>query len=328
MPARAIETMASRRFHVGENGSNTTLDYVILEAETEDEAYACIAAEVPTKYAFIPRTAFDFDPLGNDAWTCQINYRPNKIEDRPPAGESGQQVGDDPGPQGSESGGGNVAAGFDPERKMGRQVSWSTAGGTKHIVKDISTIQKLWSDGTPGGGIAPDCSAIGFSRSGVEGLDVIAGNPEIVVTIQCPEMSLGYFCRLNAMTGTVNSTPFNGFEEGELLMLGSDGAWVDSDSTSTGETGQPGHWNITFRFKYSPNRHQPDTDVGDMALGFVRGWDLIDVIYKEEATQFTEDEDDIVLIQVPEFCYVRQVYPYEDFDQLGLDDGFFEMGEE
>lgn len=327
----ATETAKSRRFTIGESGSSFRLQFVALQCDEEEDAYVAVVAEMADPYKGLGRDNFDFDEQGPGSWLVNIDYKPGKLANAP---DSDPAVGEDPGPKGEGQGGGNPAGDKDPSKPIGRQVSWSTAGGTKHIMTDLETIQS-WHEDNDGGiggfGVngAGACRAIGWTRTGIAGTDVIAGNPEITLAIQCPEISLGYFCRLNAMTGTVNDAEWNGFDAGEMLFLGADGQWVDGDQVSGGEGEQPGHWAITFRFKYSPNKKDPDTVIGSISLGDVKGWDLIDVTYMEAAVTVLPDDHpdfdaaDIVMIQVPEYVYVRKVYPYENFDLLGLDDAIF-----
>ena len=314
------ETAKSRRFRVGADGSKFVLDYIVIGSNDEDAVWAAVYAVVPTAYKALPRSAFDFDPQGGGVWFVHSDFDPRKLNTTQ-ADANAPDAGKDPGPKGPSGGGeggGNVTPDQDPGRPMGRQMSFSTAGGTQHILYSTEMIEgKRAGDGAA----APDCIAIGWTRTGIAGVDVVAPACELTCNLQLLELTLGYLVRLFWLTGSVNLNPWNGFAAGEVLFLGADGHWVDGDSNSTGHTAAPGHWEISFRFKMQANRKNVDLGNG-IVFDFVEGWDLIDCIYEESEEEVTGPTD-TVMVQTISLAYIQRVYERKDFFDLGIDESLF-----
>lgn len=182
----AYETQKSRKFRVAADGSNFLLDYIVVGAADEDTAWTAVIAQVPTAYKSLPRSSFDFDPQGGGVWFVKVEYNPRKYTTT--QNDAGApEAGKDPGPKGSGEGGGNPAGDADPTRPIGRQLSFSTAGGTKHITCSLAEMDAKRSnvDGLPAN--PPDTKAIGWSRTGVVGTDIVAPNGEFVLNLNLIE---------------------------------------------------------------------------------------------------------------------------------------------
>lgn len=102
------------------------------------------------------------------------------------------------------------------------------------------------------------------------------------------------------LTGTVNNSPFRGFEPGEVLFLGASGSKRGQDD-----------WEIAYKFAASPN--VLGLSVGDIAGIAKRGWDYLWIRYAD-----IEDTAAKMLVKRPLAVYVEQVYPYRDFSGLGI----------
>lgn len=310
MAAEAFRLLGFK-FKLGRSGGSASGEWLVVRAEDEDAAYQAVIDDSPPTIQSIPRDSFDFTEKGDGAYHVAIDYSPAALTDAPESGAG--TAGENPGPKGAGEGGGNPAGDADPDAALGRSITLSTGSGTKHITTSLEQIAALRSEDRPG----VDCRAIGWTRTGIEGTDVIAPTPEITASIKMDLITLGYFLRVCALVGTVNDAPWNGFAAGEILFVSAEFVWEDGKNT---ENGEPGHWNSTFRFKYEANEEN-GIDIGDMHLDRKDGWDLIDVIYSETDVEADPDDPtDIVLIQVPEYVYVHRVYKRSDFADLCIDE--------
>ena len=177
--------------------------------------------------------------------------------------------------------------------------SFDTGGGTQHIKQALATVGSY----APSGQVPPDFrGAIGVTRSSVEGVDIqvpvyqFAETHYLPVEIVTPQ----YKALLFALTGSVCSAPFKGFQAGEVLFLGASGSL----------RGQA-DWEIGYKFAASPN--VSNLTVGDITGIVKRGWDFLWVLYEE-----AEDESAKALVKRPRAVYVEQVYPLQDLNGLGI----------
>lgn len=241
----------------------------------------------------------------------------------PQPGAPGDGSSDPSGGTGGAGSGGTPAAppAIDPAATIGPEWSFDTSGGTKHLTKSIQTVyaRKVVEDGDdlqidPETGEvyveAPDLKgAIGASRDGVAGVDVVDPKLEITTTRVVRSITLNYLRTLCQLTGGVNNATFMGFPEGEVLFLGATGTYKEPDG-----------WSVVFKFSLSPNETDielvpPDTEGGDPTLRIPakQGHDYLWVAYGGEVVAGAKKG----FFQTPKAAYVERVYYRRDFTKLG-----------
>ena len=146
---------------------------------------------------------------------------------------------------------------------------FDTSGGSVHIKASRSTVNRYVATGTA----ADHKQAIGVSKDGVEGADIIIPAMKINCQFTHPlgvvTLNHGFF--LAEITGSVNSTPMFGRAAGEILFMGARGS-DGSDAPAT----------IGYSFAYEKNL----TGLVYGAITDVQkdGWDLIWLEFESAAS--------------------------------------------
>jgi len=187
-----------------------------------------------------------------------------------------------------------------PEPKTGDSVyNFDIGGGTQHITQSLETVGKY----APAGETPIDFKgAIGVTQTEVEGVDVTVPVYHFSETHYKAdaEVTPAYKATLFALTGTVNSAAFKGFEAGEVLFLGASGSKRGEED-----------WEITYRFAASPNA--TNIQVGDITVAAKKGWEYRWVRYAD-----AEDETAKEIVKRPASAHVEKVYHLADFSALGI----------
>lgn len=273
----------------GPSGLTFEAPYIVLDADDEDAARAAVILEAPEDYQAVPIGDVSIEEVGYRIYTATVRYASSVRDEAPP------EAGEDPGPEGNAPGAGNPAGGASGAEPMGREWSLSTGGGTRHITRSLETINSYAAPGRT----APNFKGlIGVSEDGVAGVDILAAEPTIRVSLRFAQITLGYFLRVCAMTPSVNRSPWQGFAQGELLFAGGEMNYRDGDA-----------WSVSFEFKYSPNEY--GFKVGDIMIDYKWGWDYLWVAY-EQGTNANK------IVQTPYAAYVEAVYKFSDFNKLGI----------
>lgn len=301
------ELHKSRNLSISRDGASCPWLFMVREAADENEAAELANDSTPPSYQPIPgitgvllKSKIETDDLGGGVFHVTVNYESGQPT------EGGEEAGTAPsepagGAGDTSEGGGNVAGGADANATLGREFTFTTSGGTEHITK----ARFLVDSGKVGGGAAPDTKlAIGLTKEGISGIDIVSPNMEFAYTHKVRGLTLGRFIRLGWATGKINLVPWWGFGEFEILFLGCDGKWSDGDDA----------WTVTYRFKYSPKEEDIDI-IGDGTLmcAVKDGWDVLDVGYipKDIGTEF--------YMQVPDNFKVFRVYKTCNFQiHLGI----------
>ena len=197
----------------------------------------------------------------------------------------------------SDSSGGDDGGGDDEDSFS---TSFDTSGGTMHMNQSLGTSAKAPNDAPDFGG------AIGVDGDGnVAGVDVTMPvfNFEETHTLAGTVVTDAWKKKVAALTGTVNSSAFRGFEAGEVLFLGAAGSKRSKKASA--------NWEITFRFAVSANQAQ--LKIGDLTIANKRGWDYLWVSYKTAVAGNGKS-----LVKKPAAAYVEKVYPDGDFGTLGI----------
>ena len=163
--------------------------------------------------------------------------------------------------------------------------SFDTTGGTQHLTQSYETLGRYAPDGeTP-----PDHGgAIGVNDNDIAGCDVMI--PTLSFTMSRTKTGIldpEFIKFIAGMTGRINCFPFLGFLPGEVLFEGASGSQKFTDSDSELPT-----FDLSYKFKVSPN--VPMLTVGNIEVGYKRGWDYFWVQYIE-----TDDEDANMISKSP-----------------------------
>jgi hypothetical protein len=259
MAVKIIEKFDSREATEGVEQPSADLLYVVTGTENELTVRATVEGTVPAFYLGLPFQEYHIKHQGNGIWDASARYSKH-----------------------------------DPKEST---FSFDTGGGTQHITQSIKTVAKHGLPAKP----APDFKgAIGVTTDSVEGVDITVPVYNFTETHYIPAslVTPAYKALLFSLTGKVNSQPFKGFAELEVLFLGASGSKRGKDD-----------WEITFRFAASPN--VTNLKVGDITGISKYGWDYLWVRYADA-------EDEHVLVKQPIAVYCEQVYEVADLNALGI----------
>ena len=274
MATRVEEAYGERDQRIDASGAVTEIEvpYIVFGAGDEDEALAAarVTAAARTVSGMALESVEMTERVNDGTWRVKAVYA------RSGNGSGGEE----------DDGDGGVAFSFD------------TGGATMHLNQSIRTVSR-----TPNN--APDFKgAIEVDNEGnVNGVDVTMPvfNFTETVTKAPTFVTADYRKSVAALTGSVNSASFRGFDAGEVLFLGASGAKRSADADAP--------WEITFRFAVSPNRR--GLKVGDLTVNAKLGWDYLWVRYASKAAAGGT-------VRTPVAAYVEQVYPDGDFSKLGI----------
>jgi hypothetical protein len=184
--------------------------------------------------------------------------------------------------------------------------SFDTTGGTQQLTQSYKTLGRyaspeMYPDNDP-----PDfAGAIEVSDKGIGGCEVITPTLSFTMTRTLTGVLGISFIRFMAtMTGRINSEPFLHWLPGEVLFEGASGS-----QKLVYEGDQSASFDVSYKFRVSPTIS--NLKVGDIDVGFKRGWDYFWVHYIEE-------ERNNAMTQVPISAYIEQVYLESDLNRLLL----------
>lgn len=281
--ANIIECHDSRKGKEGSGKAEHTLRYLIWGVASEDEAWAVFLTNKPSTYRGNPFRSGSIDPQGCMTFFFEAEY----------------SVGDSKDAENKE-----------PKEKDESTFTFSTTGGTEHITvsKQTTTFNKA---GAP---VAPNFkSAIGVTKSGVEGVDIIVPKCSFKMTkIFDLAGAAAVLVQVLKLTGCVNSDAMTleatvtgltmSFEPGTLRFDGMDDFKERKDGLLTG----------VFNFSAEPNIVAADNlTIGDILITSKRGWDYLWVLYDETVSNN-------FAVRTPRAAYVEEVYRYRDLRLLGL----------
>jgi len=274
MTVTLVESRRSRRIFVGPIPASFLVYVVTTESESDpDTAIRDYAdANLPATYDGKPLNSYTAEPVDEtgpdtELWTIEAEYS-------------------------SPRGGLVIPVG-------GSASSFDTTGGTRRLLQSIKTQNSYALPGLT----APNFQgAIGVSDQGVEGVDIIAPiftfqeiRAELDATVDAAFKAIIF-----GLTGRVNLTTWNGYEDGEVLFLGATGVQRGDDE-----------WEIVYRFAASPNA--TDLTVGGIEDISKAGHDYLWALYRDEV-----DTDANQLVKVPYAVFVERVYERGEFSALSV----------
>lgn len=174
-------------------------------------------------------------------------------------------------------------------------IEFDTSGGKEHIVHSRETY-KYPND-------APNShNLIGNTGESVEGVDAVVPLYKFSETHYMPSalITTAYRGTLFRLTGRVNSSSFRGFQAGECLFLG-----------ASGNSRNNGDYAMRFGFAASPNVQ--NITIGDITGIVKKGWQYLTV----RQSRVLDDAAGMMTIK-PEAVYVHDIYPEDNFGDLGI----------
>jgi len=264
MPGQLIELFNSRTQIIGDKPM-AEFYYMAFQCADEIEVQSISLAGSPLNYnGLIRRTIEITERFNSNTWKVLVRYdAPQPIEDPTP-----QPV-----------------------------FSFDSTGGTQHITQSIQTA----------GRYGPSASnllggAIGYDGENVAGVDITVPVWNWQETHYLTDAQLNtpaYY----ALTGSVNSDVFEGYQPGEVLFLGAAGQKRGTNNATL--------WEVNFKFAASPN--QTNLSVGAITGISKNGWDYLWVQYGDAVDATAQ-----IKIKKPIAVYVEQVYDRAPFSILGL----------
>lgn len=287
MSVSLYQLFDSGKFSISKSGSNVEIKAIAV-ATSEDDNSLSIELAVRT---WAPAGSFGLylldytaTPIGGGLWNCTINYGPQESTPADPL-----EPGDNPPePEGTTP--------------LGAEWAFSTTGGTAKITQARYTRGSF----SPVGVIdIPDYGgAIGVTRDGVEGCDIVSRNFEFELTREIPTTTIcmDYLRTLIDMTSTTNEFPFMQFDIGELLFLG-----------ATGRNKQGENWSVTYHFRGGKNEVALKIGTGSnqIIIDEKRAHDYLWVAYKDTVSSGRK-------VRIPQFAYTSVVYEQRPFSNLGI----------
>ena len=270
------ELVSSRAVTSELRSASITLEHLVLGSLDEDDVLVAVRAGTPPLWGKLQRKKISIAHQGGGCWLASTEYGPPESPEQPLGGTPPAEPG-----------------ASDP---LGYEWSFDTSGQTQHITQSRNTSEKV----KRGGGAAEDLEgAIGVSKDGVQGTDIVVPKLEFSITRNFTFVTLDYLRKVRDLTGTVNNDTYFGFPKGEVLFQGAQGQ---------GATDKPPR--ITFRFAVSKNR--TSVFVSDqIEITSKKGWEYLWVAYEDAAGTSS-------IISRPKAAYVEEVYEYADLTQLGL----------
>ena len=179
------------------------------------------------------------------------------------------------------------------------EISFSTGGGTKHVVQAISQRCVFGND--------PANTLIGWNGKNGEdveyaGVDVPDANIQLTLTVKRKMSDLGtnWQRSIAAVTGKVNSKTFRGWKAGEVLFEGVSLSGKENDD------------NISVSYNFSIRRNETNVkiavdSVGNAVTASAKGFE-----YAWAVTKFVAGKN------VIQSAFVSQVIETADFSVLGV----------
>lgn len=273
------EAWQSRPAEIGVNASATLVYYAFCSAgETEIAAHLAVVTQAPLFYRSIPAVGSKIKLLafGAGTWVYQVDCE-YSLE---------RQQTQETKPETAE---------------FNTTLTFNLVGGTQHISTALQT-----SSFVAAGGTAVDVKKViglDLKTGQVRGVDVFAPVMDYSYTTQFANsvMTDEFIDDLYDLTGTTNSSTFKRRAAGEVLFKGARGSRRGQDL-----------WEVAFEFARSKNK--TGLTVGDISGISKKGWEYLDVMYREDQSQLINGRP----IQVPAQVNIHRVFEESDFAKLKI----------
>lgn len=184
-------------------------------------------------------------------------------------------------------------------------LAFNMIGGTEHVTTAYDTTGYVGSGGTVVG--VQKSIGIDLKTGQVRGVDKIAPVCDFSLTTQFPNsvVTNTYMANVKGLVGKTNDATFYGNAIGEVLFKG-----------ARGQKRGPDRWELSFEF--ASNENKTGLTIGDITGVAKKGWEYLDVLYKDSPTLRIANRP----VQVPAQVNVHQVYLSGDFSQLKIGTSF------
>lgn len=288
MPIEMFEASRSRPLMIGLKDRSFSLAYLLRGSSDELAIWNFLHSNTPATYLGMWKSNVSVDPQGGDFWNGKVDYSI---------------------PEGKE----NTQQEYAPTDLLGLEFSWDTTGGTQHITQSRKTWSKTARKDMPAGWEPPDFKgAIGVSKDGVAGTDVLVPKNEFTITFRRERVTMEYYRGLERNTGKMNIRAWSTYAPGEVRFDGSTGRYVGNNRDDFS-------FMITYKFSGAENlvnivivppdlnqQGQPIENTGLIVPG-KRGWDHIWCTYD------LEDTDASRVVPRATAAYVEEVLDSFDF---------------
>lgn len=239
MAAEIIELWDSRQTSGGDDPS-ISYKYLVYNEPSDVDAETLLLATAPADYRGLVRRDYSLEPLENDMWAGQVEY---KLLDSPPERDQGDSY---PGSMQGGTGGSTIHADYSLETTQAKAATDYTAATTDHK------------------------NAVNVTEDGVEGVDIPSRQFRFTFTKLMADASVtsAYLTTLYGMTGCVNSAAYQPhaklptFAAGELLL---EDFRFNQRSAET--------WEFQYFFAGQPNI--TNLTVGDITGINKKGWEYL-----------------------------------------------------
>ena len=279
MTINVEESVQSRDAEIGLSSSANLVYYAFCDGgEDEIAAHAAVVAQAPLTYRSIPARGSSIKLLVQGPSLTVYEVTCKYILDQKQTQTS------------------------DPDTaEYNATLSFNLVGGTQHITTALSTTShRLFADGPTVD--VKNVIGLDLKTGQVRGVDVFAPVMDFSYVTRFPNSALtaDYIRSVYELTGTVNDSAFKGSAAGEVIFKGARGSKKGQDE-----------WELSFEFAYSPNK--TDIVIGGITVD-KKGWEYLDVMYKEDTTNTIGNKP----IQVPAQVNVHKVYEDGDFSLLQI----------
>lgn len=285
--------------------------YVVTNAANYAEAFEAVVAAAGGALAGLPAHSLRLTEVGGGTWVASVAYKVGSGATGYGFGSPTSLAPGTPGPPGPPP---HPEAGT----ALGPEWSFDTAGATQHVKLSRKTRHRSAKDTLPTGSAPNFGRAVNVTKDGVEGVDIIVPKLELTLNLRPNYITREWINLLYWYTGRVNDRTFLGYRKGEVLCLGASG------QSQTPTDGTTPAWTVTIKWAVAPTRGTPSgTDatpveqklqLSEDPLLYVpgaEGWDYVWVSY-------TQTVDGGRTVSQPCYAYVERMYPYANFDDLGL----------
>lgn len=279
--ARVEQSFEAHTKSINASGAmqSATIPYIVFEAFDEDDALQAVLETAPQDLNGIPLSTIEISERCNEeVYKVDANYE-------------------------KDSGSGSSGGSADDENAV--EISFSTGGGTKHVVQAINQRLEWKADGF----VADQNSPIGWNgKTGEEadyaGVDVPDANIQLTLTVKRKMSDLGTSWQVNIakVTGKVNSKTFRGWSAGQVLFEGVSFSGKENDDNVS----------VSYNFSIRPNEKNVKVATkpngGDIRIT-KRGFEYAWVVTKRNDRT---GKDDVKAV------FLSEVLQYADFSVLGV----------
>lgn len=260
---------------------SATIPFIVFDAIDEDDALQAVLETAETDLRGIPLSNVEISERCNDAvYKVDANYEK------------------------SSSGGGS--SGNDADDAV--EISFSTGGGTKHVVQPINQIV-VWDINAGKPGAVDKNTPIGWNGKKGEdadyaGVDVPDANIQLTITVKrkMSDLDTSWQANISTITGKVNSKNFRGWHAGQVLFEGVSFSGKENDDNVS----------VSYNFSIRSNEknvkiaQKPDgTAITTTKRGFEYAWTIT-----KRNPKTNRDEVQAV--------FLAEVLKYADFSVLGV----------